>query len=89
VGGTWVLEGNPTHPHSPYPLLTLSIYGRLWNVIGLGEVTSIADIAADDYQRNSRPLRIAADEAGWRFNNLNGQQQTAIGKPRREPPTQS
>jgi len=43
-------------------------------VIGEGEVWHIADFAADWFKKHNRPLRIAVDEACWRFNNLNAQQ---------------
>lgn len=40
---------------------------RLWDVLGNGDVWSIADYAAHFYKTYQRPLRIAVDEAGWRF----------------------
>lgn len=46
----------------------------LWDVIGDGQVISIAKYASDHFEKHGRPLRIAIDEAGWRFNNLNDHQ---------------
>ena len=42
----------------------------LWEVIGDGEIVPIAEYAAKHFERYNRPLRIAVDEAGWRFSNL-------------------
>ena len=42
----------------------------LWDVIGRGEVVSIAKYATDHFNKHGRPLRVAVDEPGWRFNNL-------------------
>jgi len=42
----------------------------LWEVLGEGRVMSIAAYAAEHFEKTGRPLRIAVDEAGWRFNNL-------------------
>lgn len=44
---------------------------RLWDILGEGEVWHIADFAADFFKKHHRPLRIAVDEPGWRFKNLN------------------
>jgi hypothetical protein len=43
---------------------------RLWEQIGEGEVTDIAEYAAKHLKRTSKPLRIAVNEAYWRYNNL-------------------
>nr|OQO18136.1 hypothetical protein B0A51_15208 [Rachicladosporium sp. CCFEE 5018] len=50
----------------------------LWDVIGDGEVTTIADFATRHFEKEGRPLRIAVDEAGWRFNNLTDAQVVQI-----------
>ncbi|KAK6436198.1 hypothetical protein LTR95_007609 [Oleoguttula sp. CCFEE 5521] len=50
----------------------------LWEVIGDGEVTTIADFATKHFETEGRPLRIAVDEAGWRFNNLTDAQVAQI-----------
>lgn len=42
-----------------------------WDLIGDGETIALAQLAADYLERKGRPLRIAIDEAVWRFNNLN------------------
>ncbi|KAI7238291.1 hypothetical protein KC330_g2588 [Hortaea werneckii] len=42
----------------------------LWDVIGEGEIVHVADYAARHFQTHKRPLRIAVDEACWRFTNL-------------------
>lgn len=47
---------------------------RLWDVLGPGEVHSIAAYAAAHYKTHRRPLRIAVDEACWRFTNLTPEQ---------------
>lgn len=46
----------------------------LWDVIGKGELVSLAKYATDHFNRHGRPLRVAVDEPGWRFNNLTPQQ---------------
>jgi len=51
---------------------------RLWDIIGAGEVTPIADLAAEHFQRNGHPLRIAIDEAHWRFHTLSDAEIRAI-----------
>lgn len=43
----------------------------LWEILGDGEVWHIAEYAADFFKKHNRPLRIAVDEACWRFRNLN------------------
>lgn len=50
----------------------------LWDVIGRGEVVSIAEYASDHFKKHGRPLRVAVDEPGWRFNNLTPQQVALI-----------
>ena len=42
----------------------------LWEVIGGGELVTLAQYATDHYKQHGRPLRVAVDEPGWRFNNL-------------------
>ncbi|KAI6819332.1 hypothetical protein KC340_g13799 [Hortaea werneckii] len=49
----------------------------LWDVIGEGEIVHIADYAAQHFRKHGRPLRIAVDEACWRFTNLTPEQ---VGK---------
>ena len=46
----------------------------LWEVIGRGDLVSLAHYATDHYKQHGRPLRVAVDEPGWRFNNLTPQQ---------------
>lgn len=50
----------------------------MWDVIGDGEITTIADYATKHFEREGRPLRVAVDEAGWRFNNLTPDQVAKI-----------
>ena len=46
-------------------------YSRLWDTIrDFEEVKPIAQLAEEHYKEYGRPLRIAVDEADWRFNNL-------------------
>jgi len=40
----------------------------------VGEVKSLAELSTSYFQKHGRPLRIAVDEAGWRFKNLTDQQ---------------
>lgn len=47
----------------------MGIHG-LWEVIGRGDLVSLAQYATDHYKQHGRPLRVAVDEPGWRFNNL-------------------
>lgn len=42
----------------------------LWEVIGKGELVSLAEHATNHFKRYGRPLRVAVDEPGWRLNNL-------------------
>lgn len=42
----------------------------LWDVIGRGELITLAKLATDHFNQHGRPLRVAVDEPGWRFNNL-------------------
>jgi Holliday junction resolvase YEN1 len=47
------------------------ILRRLWDTIrDFEEVKPIAQLAEEHYRRYGKPLRIAVDEADWRFNNL-------------------
>ena len=46
----------------------------LWTILGEGEVCSIADYAATFFKEHNRPLRIAVDDACWRFTNLTPEQ---------------
>lgn len=50
----------------------------LWDVLGDGKITPLAEYAASHFLRQKRPLRVAVDEAGWRFNNLTDAQVAAI-----------
>jgi Holliday junction resolvase YEN1 len=52
---------------------------ELWNLFDqsptpVAEVRSLADLSAEFFQKHGRPMRIAVDEAGWRFKNLNEKQ---------------
>ena len=47
----------------------MGIHG-LWEIIGRGDLVSLAQYATDHYKQHGRPLRVAVDEPGWRFNNL-------------------
>lgn len=50
-------------------------------MIGEGEVVSLADYATEHFRKHGgRPLRIAVDEAGWRFSNLTDFQVDEIRK---------
>nr|POE94430.1 flap endonuclease gen like 1 [Quercus suber] len=62
-------------------------YGRLWEALGDGEICSIADYAARFFETHQRPLRIAVDEACWRFTNLTDEQVQSIrnGEPAANP----
>ncbi|KAN0112584.1 PIN domain-like protein [Hyaloscypha variabilis] len=44
--------------------------GILWDQIGEGEVTNIAEYASEHYAKTGRPLRIAVDAACWIYNNV-------------------
>ncbi|TKA30119.1 hypothetical protein B0A50_02838 [Salinomyces thailandicus] len=59
----------------------------LWDVIGDGEIIHIADYAAQHFEKHKRPLRIAVDEACWRFTNLTPEQVQKIrdGEPAANP----
>jgi Holliday junction resolvase YEN1 len=59
----------------------------LWDVIGHGDIHHLADYAADFFIQHGRPLRIAVDEATWRFTNLTEQQVSKIreGEPAANP----
>ncbi|KAF2758679.1 PIN domain-like protein [Pseudovirgaria hyperparasitica] len=46
----------------------------LWDILGDGELTSLAELSTRHYEQHGRPLRVAVDEAGWRFKNLTPQQ---------------
>lgn len=47
----------------------------LWDVIkGEDHSMAIAQLAEAHFKKRGRPLRIAVDEADWRFNNLTAQQ---------------
>ncbi|EUC46287.1 hypothetical protein COCMIDRAFT_36119 [Bipolaris oryzae ATCC 44560] len=51
----------------------------LWDTIRrYEEAVPIAQLAEDHHRRHGKPLRIAVDEADWRFNNLTPQQVYAI-----------
>ncbi|KAF1933237.1 PIN domain-like protein [Didymella exigua CBS 183.55] len=52
---------------------------ELWDVIReYGEVIPLAQLAEEHYKQHGRSLRIAVDEADWRFNNLTREQVYAI-----------
>ncbi|KAF3042994.1 hypothetical protein E8E12_009886 [Didymella heteroderae] len=58
---------------------------RLWDVIRDHEqVIPIARLAEDHFKEHGRPLRIAVDEADWRFNNLTQARVYAIRDSSRE-----
>lgn len=60
------------------PLLVLT-QRRLWDTIrNFEEVKLIAQLTEEHYRQHGRPLRIAVDEADWRFNNLTSSQVYAI-----------
>ena len=42
----------------------------LWYILDDGEISAFADLSTEHFQKHGRPLRVAVDEAGWRFNNL-------------------
>ncbi|KAK5163218.1 uncharacterized protein LTR77_010804 [Saxophila tyrrhenica] len=48
------------------------------DILGDGEVNSIAELSTEHFKRTGRPLRVAIDEAGWRFHNLTDAQVAAI-----------
>jgi Holliday junction resolvase YEN1 len=48
---------------------TMGING-LWDVIGKGELVKLAQYSTDHFNQHGRPLRVAVDEPGWRFNNV-------------------
>jgi Holliday junction resolvase YEN1 len=50
----------------------------LWDILGEGEVKSLAQLSTDHWKIHKRPLRVAIDEAGWRFHNLSDAQVAAI-----------
>lgn len=52
----------------------------LWDVLGQGEIHDLEDYAAEHFKRYRRPLRIAVDEACWRFCNLSDSQVQEIRK---------
>ena len=50
----------------------------IWETIGDGEVVSIAELAANHFQKHGKPLRIAVDEASWRYKNVTHEQTLGI-----------
>jgi hypothetical protein len=50
----------------------------LWDILGEGEVKSLAQLSTDHWKIHKRPLRVAIDEASWRFHNLSDAQVAAI-----------
>ncbi|KZM26499.1 uncharacterized protein EKO05_0005424 [Ascochyta rabiei] len=59
---------------------------ELWDTIrDFEEVKPIAQLAEDHYREHGRPLKIAVDEADWRFNNLTMAQVYAIRDSSNEP----
>ncbi|KAF2438962.1 PIN domain-like protein [Karstenula rhodostoma CBS 690.94] len=58
----------------------------LWDVIkGEDHSVPIAQLAEAHFKKHGRPLRIAVDEADWRFNNLTAQQVYMIRETSNEP----
>ncbi|KAF2011286.1 PIN domain-like protein [Aaosphaeria arxii CBS 175.79] len=58
----------------------------LWDLIkDQDHSISTAKLAEDFYKQHGRPLRIAVDEAGWRFNNLTPQQVFVIREKSNQP----
>lgn len=57
---------------------SLTIIDSLWDILGEGEIKSLAQLSTDHFQKHKRPLRVAIDEAGWRFHNLSDAQVHAI-----------
>ncbi|GAB1736333.1 hypothetical protein NU219Hw_g6998t1 [Hortaea werneckii] len=59
----------------------------LWDVIGEGEIVHLAEYAARHFREHGRPLRLAVDEACWRFTNLTPEQVERIrdGEPAANP----
>jgi hypothetical protein len=51
---------------------------RAWELIGDGEKVALAQMAADFLRDKGRPMRIAIDEAVWRWNNLSKYQIASI-----------
>lgn len=72
-----------SHLH-PWTTLTSR---SLYDIIGDGEIWSLAAYAARHFEQHGRPLRIAVDGAGWRFENLNPEQVEKIrdGEPAANP----
>ena len=56
-------------------------------MLGEGEIWTLPDYAAHHFEKHKRPLRIAVDEACWRFNNLTPEQVKKIqeGEPAANP----
>ena len=50
----------------------------MWDLIGLGETRSIAEWSTDHFKATGRPLRIAVDEANWRYKSLSDAQDVMI-----------
>jgi Holliday junction resolvase YEN1 len=62
-----------------YDILTLLTPDRLFEVIkDYNKSVLIAQLAEEPHRQNGRPLRVAIDEADWRFNNLTQAQVYAI-----------
>ncbi|KAL6151795.1 hypothetical protein ACJQWK_10164 [Exserohilum turcicum] len=58
----------------------------LWDTIRRHEQSvPLAQLAEDHHRRYGRPLRIAVDEADWRFNNLTAQQVYIIRETSKDP----
>ena len=59
----------------------------LWDVLGEGEVRHIADFAAEHFKKHGKPLRVAVDEACWRYTNLTPEEVEKIrqGEPAANP----
>jgi len=57
--------------------MLIELPSSLWDQIGEGEVTNIAQYASEHYEKTGRPLRIAVDAACWIYNNVT-KMQTAL-----------
>ncbi|CCF36636.1 hypothetical protein CH063_08160 [Colletotrichum higginsianum] len=54
---------------------------QFWNVVNeVGKERSLAQWAADHLKEQGRPLRIAVDEAHWRFKNVTDAKEAEIQK---------
>lgn len=72
-GHSWV-----HHTYSQQIEVTADNTNSLWDILGEGEIKSLAQLSTDHFKKHKRPLRVAIDEAGWRFHNLSDAQVHAI-----------